>query len=96
MGEPDGTEQRSGDSALYREAAAELVDIHAQNPADARREYAHFVAALGKPTLAQLYLRSAAYASYGDHDEVHGVVAEITGAVTPCPPATSDFAACRD
>ena len=95
MGEPDGAQQRSGGSALYREAAAELIDIHAQNPAAARREYTHFAAALGDPTLAQLYVRSAAYASYGDHDDIHDVVAEITAAAALRPPATSDRAACR-
>ncbi|WAX58542.1 hypothetical protein M6B22_07195 [Jatrophihabitans cynanchi] len=78
IGQPGGAEQPSGESALYRDAAAELVDIHANDPADARRKYAHFAAAVADPTLAALYVRSAAYASYADQDEVRAVVTEIT------------------
>ena len=48
MGEPHASDSSEPDSELYREAAAELVDIHTHDPADAHREY----------------VRSAAYAEH--------------------------------
>ena len=80
MGDP-GRGERSADTAgaqLYREAAGELVDIYAHDPADARAQYAHYAAAIGDPAMAELYVRSAAYATYADHDEVAQVVEDIT------------------
>jgi hypothetical protein len=74
--------REAADGALYREAAAELVDIHAHDPADASRQYAHYAAAVGDPRLAELYLRAAAYASNRDHVDVRAVLDQITGATT--------------
>lgn len=77
MGEEPAGE---GGAELYRDAAAELVDIHAHDPHDAQREYARYAAALSDPALAELYVRSAAYSAYADHAEVRQVIEEITGA----------------
>lgn len=90
MGEQDATAAAAG-SELFREAATELVDIHAHNPADAREQYTRYAGALPDPALAELYVRSAAYATYADHDHVIQVVTAITGA--PRPPRVSDDAA---
>ena len=73
---------------LYREAASELVDIHAHDPGDAHAEYTRYADAIGDPALAELYVRSAAYATYADHDQVRQVLGEILDGVQP--PAMSD------
>ncbi|MCW2686181.1 MAG: hypothetical protein JWR37_1071, partial [Mycobacterium sp.] len=78
MVEQDGPAAPAG-SELYRDAAAELIDIHAHNPADACGEYSRYAAALADSALAELYVRRAAYATYADHDQVIHVVAAITG-----------------
>lgn len=75
-------------SELYRDAATELVDIHAHDPADAHTEYTRYAAAIGDPALAELYVRSAAYAAYADHNQVCQVLADIIGGVQP--PEVSD------
>jgi len=81
--DPDGT-----GSELYRDAASELVDIHAHDPSDAHDEYTRYAAALGDPALAELYVRSAAYATYAEHDQVRQVLDDIIGGVQP--PEVSD------
>lgn len=65
MGDPRqrAAADRDTGSGLYRDAANELVDIHAHDPADAHTEYTRYAAALGDPALAELYVRSAAYAT---------------------------------
>lgn len=73
---------------LYRAAASELVDIHAHDPGDAHAEYTRYAAAVGDPALAELYVRSAAYATYPEHDQVHPVLQDIIG--DPRPPDVSD------
>lgn len=87
MGDP---RQRTGDTGteLYRDAASELVDIHAHDPSDAHTEYSRYAAALGDPALAELYVRSAAYATYADHDQVRQVLDDIIDGVQP--PEVSD------
>jgi hypothetical protein len=78
-----GTDDAAG-PGLYRAAAAELVDIHAHDQYDAQLEYRRYAVALGDPALAELYLRSAAYATYPEHQQVRRVLEQITGtAQTP-------------
>lgn len=79
VGESDQDTPAEG-AELYREAAGELVDIYAHDPADARTQYAHYAAAVGDLALAELYVRSAVYATYADHNEVAQVVEDITRA----------------
>jgi hypothetical protein len=81
MGDPGAGDQidATADAQLYREAAGELVDIYAHDPADARAQYAKYAAAIGDPAMAELYVRSAVYATYADHDEVAQLVEDITG-----------------
>ncbi len=88
-GKPDRAEHVGAE--LYREAAGELVDIYAHNPDDARNQYASYAAAVGDPALAEIYVRSAAYATYADHSDVAQVVDEITRRATH-PPEVSDDA----
>jgi hypothetical protein len=76
-GTPAGDNATTGPK-LYRAAAAELVDIHAHDPHDAQREYRRYAAALADPAVAELYVRSAAYATYADHEQVRQVVEQIT------------------
>ena len=76
---------------LYRAAAAELVDIHAHDPRDAHLQYRRYADAVGTPALAALYVRSTAYSTYAEHDQVRQVVEQITG--TAQPPEVSDDAA---
>ena len=81
MGDPGRGEQsdETAGAQLYREAAGELVDNYAHDPADARVQYANYAAAIGDPAMAELYVRSAAYATYAGHDEVAQLVEDITG-----------------
>jgi hypothetical protein len=65
---------------LYRAAAREILDIHAHNPREAHLEYRRYADALGDPALAELHLRSAAHATYGEPDAVRLVVEQITNA----------------
>jgi hypothetical protein len=90
MGEPQHhrAQRRESDSELYRDAASELVDIHAHDPADAHTEYTRYAAAVGDPALAELYVRSAAYATYAEHDRVRQVLQDIIGGTRP--PEVSD------
>lgn len=67
---------------LYREAAAELVQIYSQNPRDAHEQYQRYAAVLGDPVLAELYVRSAAYAVHPyNPSHLATVVDEITRSV---------------
>lgn len=77
MGE---TRTSSQASDLYREAAAELVELHVTDPGAAQREYQAYAEALGDPAIAQLYLRSAAITTYTDPGDAHQIVEAITGA----------------
>ncbi len=93
MGDP---RQRTADPSdtgteLYRDAASELVAIHAHDPADAHAEYTRYAAALGDPALAELYVRAAAYATYADHDQVRQVLDDIIGGGQP-PEVSADDA----
>jgi hypothetical protein len=85
MGEPQHhrAQRRESDSELYRDAASELVDIHAHDPADAHTEFTRYAAAVGDPALAELYVRSAAYATYAEHDRVRQVLQDIIGGTRP-------------
>jgi hypothetical protein len=71
----DATEQAG--PQLVRAAARELLDIHAHDPSAAHLEYRRYAAALGDPALAELYVRSAAYGTYAEHDHVRQVVEQI-------------------
>jgi hypothetical protein len=85
----DRSEQSDG-AELYREAAGELLDIYVHDVDEARSQYASYAAAVGDHALAELYVRSAAYATYGEHGEVAQVVEEITRAtIGPASGATS-------
>jgi len=90
VGDPRQRVAAAGDTGteLYRDAANELVGIHAHDPADAHTEYTRYAAALGDPALAELYVRSAAYATYAEHDQVRQVLDDIIGGVQP--PEVSD------
>ena len=88
----DGIEEAGPE--LYREAAAELVDIHAHDPRDAHRQYRRYADAVGDPALAALYVRSTAYSTYAEHYQVRQVVEQITG--TAQPPEVSDDPATID
>jgi hypothetical protein len=71
----EATEQAGRE--LVRAAAGELLDIHAHDPSAAHLEYRRYAAALGDPALAELYVRSAAYGTYAEHDRVRQVVEQI-------------------
>ena len=88
----DGIEEAGPE--LYREAAAELVDIHAYDPRDAYLQCRRYVDAVGAPALAALYVHSTAYSTYAEHDQVRQVVEQVTGAAQP--PEVSDDAATID
>lgn len=90
MAEPQHHSTGGGEtnSELYRDAASELVDIHAHDPGDAHAEYTRYAAAVGDAALAELYVRSAAYATYAEHDQVRQVLDDITGGGQP--PEMSD------
>jgi hypothetical protein len=71
----DATEQAG--PQLVRAAAAELLDIHAHDPSVAHLEFRRYAAALGDPALAELYVCSAAYGAYAEHEQVRQVVEQI-------------------
>ena len=84
----DATEQAS--AQLVRAAAGELLDIHAHDPSAAHLEYRRYAAALGDPALAELYVRSAAYGTDAEHDQVRQVVEQIVaGSSSRADPAAS-------
>ena len=87
-GEPSPHAADTAATGLYRDAASELVDIHAHDPADAHTEYTRYAAAVGDPDLAELYVRSAAYTTHGDHDQVRRVLDDIVNGGQP--PELSD------
>lgn len=63
---------------LYREAATELVEIHGHDPRDASEQYQRYATAIGDPSLAELYVRSATHHAHPDNpSHVATVVDEI-------------------
>jgi hypothetical protein len=75
----DGIDETTGPQ-LYRAAAREILDVHAHDPRDAQLEYRRYTDAVGDPALAELYVRSAAHATYGEPDKARLVVEQITSA----------------